>query len=141
MIGRSRDASGARADRPDTEAKGDAALAGKGRGPAGASNPVSPELLRELLRLRVRTKRLVTDQLSGAYSSIFIAAPLLAVYKAREPRYAATKNLLHLGDEMQRLMGTGREETKRIAAEPVDGVARATSALTHPPRPRKNKRR
>lgn len=77
----------------------------------------------------------------GAYSSIFIAAPLLAVYKAREPRYAATKNVLHLGDEMQRLMGTGREETKRIAAEPVDGVARATSALTHPPRPRKNKRR
>jgi uncharacterized protein (DUF58 family) len=71
VIGRSRDASGARADRPDTEAKGDAALAGKGRGPAGASNPVSPELLRELLRLRVRTKRLVTDQLSGAYSSIF----------------------------------------------------------------------
>ena len=77
----------------------------------------------------------------GAYSSIFIAAPLLAVYKAREPRYAATKNVLHLGDEMQRLMGTGREESKRIAAEPVDGVARATSALTHPPRPRKNKRR
>ena len=66
MIGRSRDASGARADRPEAEAKGEAA-----RGPAGASNPVSPELLRELLRLRVRTKRLVTDQLSGAYSSIF----------------------------------------------------------------------
>jgi preprotein translocase subunit SecF len=77
----------------------------------------------------------------GAYSSIFIAAPLLAAYKSREPRYAATKNVLHLGDEMQRLMGSGREETKRIVAEPVDGLARVTSALTHPPRPRKNKRR
>jgi preprotein translocase subunit SecF len=77
----------------------------------------------------------------GAYSSIFIAAPLLAVYKSREARYAPTKNVLHLGDEMQRLMGSGREDTKRIKADPLDGVARATSALSHPPRPRKNKRR
>jgi len=77
----------------------------------------------------------------GAYSSIFIAAPLLAVYKSREPRYAATKNVLHLGDEMQRLMGSGREDTKRIKADPLDGMARVTSALSHPPRPRKNKRR
>lgn len=84
---------------------------------------------------------LLVGLLLGAYSSIFIAAPLLAVYKSREPRYAATKNVLHLGEEMQRLMGSGREDSKRIKAEPLDGVARATSALTHPPRPRKNKRR
>jgi len=77
----------------------------------------------------------------GAYSSIYVAAPLLALLKERETRYAATKGVLHLGEEMQRLMGTGREEIKRIKAEPLDGAARATSALNHPPRPRKNKRR
>lgn len=32
---------------------------------------VPQELLRELMRLKIRTKHLVTDQLSGAYSSIF----------------------------------------------------------------------
>ena len=32
--------------------------------------------------------------LSGAYSSIFIASPLLAVLKEREPRYAAIRNRL-----------------------------------------------
>jgi uncharacterized protein (DUF58 family) len=33
--------------------------------------PISPELLRELMRLKIRTKHLVSDQLQGAYSSIF----------------------------------------------------------------------
>lgn len=32
---------------------------------------IPPELLKELLRLKIRTKHLVSDQLSGAYSSIF----------------------------------------------------------------------
>jgi len=53
--------------------------AGRDAQPAGPQNPAhrgqneqSPEdLLRELFRLKVRTKHLVSDQLQGAYSSVF----------------------------------------------------------------------
>ena len=37
----------------------------------GSDNGVPPELLRDLLRLKFRTKHLVSDQLQGAYTSIF----------------------------------------------------------------------
>ena len=84
---------------------------------------------------------LVVGLVLGAYSSIYVAAPLLAMFKNREARYASTRNVLHRGEEMQRLMGAGREESKRIKAVPLDGAERAAAALNHPPRPRKNKRR
>lgn len=77
----------------------------------------------------------------GAYSSIYTAAPLLALIKRRDPRHESTKSVVHVGEDMRRLMGSGRDETKRVQAEPLSGVARATSVLNHPPRPRKNKRR
>ena len=37
----------------------------------GPASPISPELLRELMRLKIRTKHMVADQLQGAYTSIF----------------------------------------------------------------------
>lgn len=94
-----------------------------------------------VVTLREFAIALMVGLILGAYSSIFIAAPMLAVLKSREPKYVAMRDKLHLGEEMQRLMGTGREESKRIKAEPLDGVAMASTALNHPPRPRKNKRR
>lgn len=49
-------------------------LSARGAGAEARREPpaaVPPELLRELLRLKFRTKHLVSDQLQGAYSSIF----------------------------------------------------------------------
>jgi preprotein translocase subunit SecF len=79
----------------------------------------------------------------GAYSSIYIASPMLAILKEREPRYAAQRGQLRLGDEMAKLTGSTQDErspVRRPGAQATPSVS-ATSALTHPPRPRKKKRR
>ncbi|HEY5304513.1 MAG TPA: protein translocase subunit SecF [Acidimicrobiales bacterium] len=77
--------------------------------------------------------------MSGAYSSIFIASPLLAWMKEREPRYrelAARVNRTEhavLSPRAAALMGT--DSTQRIA-----GSSRRPATLVIP-RPRKQKRR
>lgn len=83
---------------------------------------------------------LFIGQLSGAYSSIFIAAPLLALLKEREPRY---KNL------RAKLEGKAAAATAEAAVEvsddePADVPAPKTTLAkgatpkgTPPPRPRK----
>lgn len=79
----------------------------------------------------------------GAYSSIYIAAPVLAVLKEREPRYAPMRGQLRLGEEMAKLAGSTQDErvpVRRPGAQASPTIA-ATTALTHPPRPRKKKRR
>jgi preprotein translocase subunit SecF len=84
----------------------------------------------------------------GAYSSIFIATPILAVLKEREPKYRALSE--RLGRTTGDLAGArgdaaGRPVTPAMATTTVDGAASvrpvATSGLTHPPRPRKKKKR
>jgi preprotein translocase subunit SecF len=82
----------------------------------------------------------------GAYSSIYIAAPLLAVLKDREPRYAPLRGKLHLGEEMAKLSGSVQSErttARRSSPNPQrESVSNnAATALSHPPRPRKKKRR
>ena len=86
----------------------------------------------------------------GTYSSIFIATPLLAMLKTRELKFKPLANELHLGDEMSRIARTGKKQTRvRVVAsqemQELVGASReqqsVTAALSHPPRPRKNKRR
>jgi preprotein translocase subunit SecF len=98
--------------------------------------------------------------ISGVYSSIFIATPLLAYLKTRSMPPSRRKRLA--GDELRAaVMGagvTGRipEDTPHRddassgdrPLEPVGAGAATTAApaqadrlLSHPPRPRKKKRR
>jgi preprotein translocase subunit SecF len=88
----------------------------------------------------------------GAYSSIFIATPILAMLKEREPKYRQLKerlgrttgNLAELrtpgaapAPVREPAMATvGADGTPGITTRPPE-----TSGLTHPPRPRKKKRR
>ncbi|MFM8388473.1 MAG: protein translocase subunit SecF [Actinomycetota bacterium] len=95
--------------------------------------------------------------LTGAYSSIFIATPLLTVMKEREPKYRTLVGQMSLGVEMAQLATTGAPVSRRStrAATRVEGevpardeaelvgtaAQRAAAVLSHPPRPRKKRRR
>ena len=94
--------------------------------------------------------------LTGAYSSIFIATPLLTVMKEREPKYRTLVGQMSLGNEMAQLATTGapvsRRSSRAARAEGDDVVRedaelvgtaaqRAAAVLSHPPRPRKKRRR
>jgi len=87
--------------------------------------------------------------LTGAYSSIFIATPLLSILKSREPKFRSLIGQRSLKADMTTLMQTGssvsRKQSARssddsagVASNPVDAV---TAVLSHPPRPRKKTRR
>jgi preprotein translocase subunit SecF len=115
--------------------------------------------------LREFALALLVGLLTGSYSSIFIAAPLLAMLHEREPRYRGLRTSHATGDELERLVlggspGGHRRETSRtrrsaVAVPPgspgTPGTAGAAvtakppvtpqSVLTHAPRPRKKKRR
>ncbi|MEY4159003.1 MAG: putative protein-export rane protein SecF [Actinomycetota bacterium] len=95
--------------------------------------------------------------LTGAYSSIFIATPLLTVMKEREPKYRSLVGQMSLGSEMTQLATTGAPVSRRSsrAATRAEGddvvrdeadlvgtaAQRAAAVLSHPPRPRKKRRR
>ena len=92
---------------------------------------------------------LLVGLLLGAYSSIYIATPILAVLKEREPKYLPRAGTLSLGDDMVKLFGVQRAEvaTSRVAVSDEPRVKASSepvsveSALSHPPRPRKKRRR
>ena len=97
--------------------------------------------------------------LTGAYSSIYIATPLLAIMKEREPKYRVLAGQLSLGADMAHLATVGAPVSKRqarasVAVSPSDSthvspaggteeavVESVAAVLTHPPRPRKKRRR
>ena len=110
--------------------------------------------------LREFALALLVGMVSGVYSSIFIATPLLAFLKAKSGKTSRRERLL--GDDLRAaVMGAGM--TGRIAQdsphsdagdvaagerggserEPVavGAQGQANRLLTHPPRPRKKKRR
>ena len=106
--------------------------------------------------LREFALALLVGLVTGSYSSIFIATPLLAVWKEREPRYAPYRNRHATGAELEHLVLGGSVQARRDVARAKAGIAPAgetTDAerlvrdappevlLTHPPRPRKKKRR
>jgi preprotein translocase subunit SecF len=91
---------------------------------------------------------LFIGQLSGAYSSIFIASPLLALLKEREPRYKALRERLATrstrpdDDADADLVAPGADVT--LAKTPATATATKAAAPaparpkgTPPPRPRK----
>lgn len=94
---------------------------------------------------------LAVGLLAGAYSSIFIAAPVLALLKEREPRFRSLRGSHATGEAMLALSTTGAGALKKeqvrgtVLAEPGGAapppVLDPGVVLTHPPRPRKKRRR
>ena len=101
--------------------------------------------------LREFALALLVGLITGSYSSIFVASPLVAIAKEREPKFRSLRQQHAKGAELERLVlgGTpsGRRETRvrtsAVAAggQVVSGAPSAESLLTHTPRPRKKKRR
>ena len=100
--------------------------------------------------LREFALALLVGLITGSYSSIFVASPLVAMAKEREPRYQALKGTPHAtGAELERLVHggnpLGRRERGRVGTAELVTAAAAPltpeAALTHAPRPRKKKRR
>jgi len=93
---------------------------------------------------------LLVGMLLGAYSSIYIATPLLAVFKGRELKFRSLQGNLRLGEEMARLGATSKKVVTRTQGDASTTSTQsdieretvlASSVLSHPPRPRKNRRR
>jgi preprotein translocase subunit SecF len=93
---------------------------------------------------------LLVGMLLGAYSSIYIATPLLAVLKGRELKFRSLQGNLRLGEEMARLGATSKKVVTRTQGDASTPSTQsdieretvlASSVLSHPPRPRKNRRR
>ena len=98
----------------------------------------------------------------GAYSSLFVATPLLGWLKSKEPQFARRHGTVdtHLvGDDLRAVVVRGtasmRPPAGRRRPAPAEGptpgktaapaamapAASSTQVLSHPPRPRKKKRR
>lgn len=90
---------------------------------------------------------LLVGMATGAYSSIYIATPILGVLKERTAEYVAKRGELSLGADMASLMATGAPVSRRASARKTDGAEPVApkpavdALLTHPPRPRKKTRR
>ncbi len=110
--------------------------------------------------LREFALALLVGLLTGSYSSIYIASPLLAVFKERSPKYRNQRGQHATGTDLERLVLGGtptssRRDAARVrrvtaSATTADGASAAPDAaaaatpeslLSHPPRPRKKKRR
>ena len=103
------------------------------------------------IALREFAIALLVGLLTGSYSSIYIATPLLAIFKQRETRY---KNLIGdhaTGTELAHMVisggATGAKSVRRQADDAESALSTpqtslsSTALLTHPPRPRKKRRR
>ena len=91
---------------------------------------------------------LLVGMITGTYSSIFIATPLVALLKNREPKYAGVARQVARGAEMAALFEHTTTRAAQKAAAEVDGARQSavlkntsSNVLTHPPRPRKRRRR
>jgi len=98
---------------------------------------------------------LLVGLITGSYSSIFIATPILAMLKRHEPKWRAVQQRATARADIAGLRqaaaapvmatvaaGAGSATDGEPAATPVTPTAnRPSSGLTHPPRPRKKKRR
>lgn len=92
---------------------------------------------------------LLVGMLTGAYSSLIVATPLVALLKRREAKFASLVGPHSTGDALRAMVVSGLPSGARAArrVEATEGVPMAgrsesaTSVLTHPPRPRKKRRR
>ena len=106
------------------------------------------------IALREFALALFVGLITGSYSSIFIASPLLATLKGRSPKYKTITAPRSIGMELEMLVLGGSPVNKRDgqrSRQPIPGgddgapVVRkpqtADEVLSHPPRPRKKTRR
>jgi preprotein translocase subunit SecF len=94
---------------------------------------------------------LFIGMLFGAYSSIYIAAPVVGLLKERSSHFRPTKGQISIGAEMAHLIASGAPVGRRAhnraqsaqdtAAGVVESVGSVDAILSHPPRPRKKSRR
>ena len=104
--------------------------------------------------LREFALALLVGLITGSYSSIFVASPLVAMIKETEPRFKPLRNRHATGAELERLVLGGSPSARREGARqrtqaaegegvaaPSSAALTATEVLTHTPRPRKKKRR
>jgi preprotein translocase subunit SecF len=94
---------------------------------------------------------LFIGMLFGAYSSIFIAAPVVGLLKERSSRFISTKGQISVGADMAHLIASGApvgrrahnraQTTQGTAATEVESPGSVDAILSHPPRPRKKSRR
>ncbi|MEA3075437.1 MAG: preprotein translocase subunit SecF [Actinomycetota bacterium] len=89
---------------------------------------------------------LMIGLLTGAYSSIYIASPLLAALKEREPRYASIRQRLEarpgaVGGPLTPAAAAAAAGSGTLGGEPRDQVPRPATRTGAAPRPRKKGRR
>lgn len=99
---------------------------------------------------------LLIGMVTGAYSSIFVAAPLLGVLKRTDANWKSRNIPRAVGDVLRDMVmgGSIGSRRSRVAATAPAGAtgaadeassapvtSQAKAALSHPPRPRKKKRR
>lgn len=101
---------------------------------------------------------LLVGMVTGAYSSIFVASPLLGILKQTDPNWKGRNIDRAVGEVLREMvmggtMGSRRTRAAAAAGKSAAATASATSAsadasasqaksaLSHPPRPRKKKRR
>jgi preprotein translocase subunit SecF len=103
------------------------------------------------IALREFAIALLVGLITGSYSSIYIASPLLSIFKERENRYKNLKGSHATGAELAHMVisggATGAKSVRRQTADSDESTATShsspssTALLTHPPRPRKKRRR
>ncbi len=112
------------------------------------------------IALREFSLALFVGLITGSYSSIFIASPLLATLKSRSPKYVNLRAPHATGADLERLVlggsPTAKRESARVRATASSAQTAGDSALgsatvrtpptadallSHPPRPRKKTRR
>ena len=98
--------------------------------------------------LREFALALLVGLATGAYSSIYIATPLLGLLKERSAQYVSGRGQLSLGADLGHLMSTGAPVSRRASASASAAASEGTAVrppveaiLSHPPRPRKKSRR
>jgi preprotein translocase subunit SecF len=104
------------------------------------------------IALREFSVALLVGITTGAYSSIFIATPLLAILKERESKFKNLRGSHLTGEALVQMVVSGHAVTGRArrsegataseaSASPASAPTSAGALLTHPPRPRKKRRR
>jgi len=103
------------------------------------------------IALREFAIALLVGLITGSYSSIYIASPLLTIFKERENRYKNLKGSHATGAELAHMVisggATGAKSVRRQTADSEDSATvphsppSSAALLTHPPRPRKKRRR
>ena len=103
------------------------------------------------IALREFAIALLVGLITGSYSSIYIASPLLTIFKQRESRYKNLRGAHATGPELAHMVisggATGAKSIRRqtVASDDSEMAPQisptSTALLTHPPRPRKKRRR